>query len=1678
MIPPDDVRRFFAEYFGMEKDAIPMGWTSMMDELAVAMEEMTKGIRGYLPAGPEVAGLLTGPTEVEPEESASTVMDAQEALARAGERFRNRRAAEAIAQDTALPETGAEGVGDLAGLSGNTAFSVGIRERYNPNGWGDLGRKVRVVGDGKPFYKRPVPQGKRKVQVKDIKDDVMRLAFENVSKQSNVVRKKLDGDKEERTFLMVDGVLHQIAKSGLLHSANNAEDATIDAIARVGDLLNVSIEVPGNFGDMHYRVAAMRLDEPYFVLFTERNLGGKMEVRDVQILKSVSAKKAGAPTQVVTPRELPANTTSVANLKDAWETLFLDGMEQHLKQKEAKPGNTAMSVGGFGLNANARAEMEKVRKQYEGTDQWMKAPNGKPTKLTRRLWLLVRTPAFKRWFGDWENDPANASKVVDENGEPLMVHHGSIHSFTVFGQDPKLNKFKERPTHSYMVTPSQDGARRYGNIADLFVNARNVADYRSKEAIREAISRNWEEAANILRLIIPNRDFNSREEVVYFLDGATTKDGRLFQGYENSKLYLYGEEFGRVIQDVIEDDALRNLNADGYLFLDNSGGIRHDSYGLFAPQQLKSATDNTGNFDPMNPDIRLSVGSRMGKWEADPGFAAVRPADVGRQRRAGAYYPDIGRWIANTAFSIGERRKAEYRAVIGKKRPDLPADEVERFMVEMDKLGNTKAEKAALHWFVKGGLQLPEDGENLKKAIEVSAAFRIDPFRTGTPQEVLRMASQMARARSKELQGPFLGPEDIGLTLEEDYGNGLKVYSVKEYDQDDIWRLMRSQGYIFVNPETNKVVASSPWCLLEPTESGSRPSQSAVNYWGGDQKKLNEYAQKREEHEAWVAEERAKWEEEHKDDEWPEEFPEEDYEYDDSDEDGWANGYTGAPKMAAFFRGRIVAFSGVLYEGDSNYHANVDWWDLDDKEHGYDLEFFWDGTAEQMGLTHLPPDTPVHVEGNEADTSMTVGDEQNGIYEFYSDNELTERALYKDGKRVQDLPLDDVDDIATLLASAPGNTALSVGAPLEIPAASLKEAQAAIRILAERHTKIKMRNGDIVQFSAQSNKMHNSKAVHESDDADAHFAAVAAIKKICEAAEFIYDEPPRNGSPDIRFYRKYATPVIVNGQGYIAKLTAKVYPQEGNDNIAYSIEAISLERIGDRGINDAITKGKQHLDPIAIEKVTRLVNLVKSHLSGRENFGPRGANTALSVGERPGPAPTVEPGGDVREAGEGALAWLRRKFVHSQTPVFDAVRRVMGVGREPPDALNVEAAAKNVHGKIRARQEMLQRAYLEPLKAILAQPGMDRKRFDDYALALHALERNRMIQERSVVVDPTSGEVVDLGVEAGSGVTNAWAERVIREIQRDPFAQQYKEAANILAEMNRFVLRGAVADGLLTEAQARTWMRLSPHYVPLKSGGAAPGAIHKRATGRFTRPDSVLVNSMRQAYATVRNGELNRVNKTMADWIREYDPNGEQVGGTVPESHKHAKIKMTDPQYVPKGSTAEALLRERGIRLVETEDKGGYWVDTGVLPNALKRIVRESVPQGDDIVTFWENGERKFIRFEGKRGRDGRAENEAARIADALNFKNVLHKEGRFWDAIRGLTRWKANVSTSWNPTFIVRNMGADVFNTANLMMIEGKYAELARTMRNYPEALNRVERSSHAWVSFTDGVFPLAEVA
>ena len=69
------------------------------------------------------------------------------------------------------------------------------------------------------------------------------------------------------------------------------------------------------------------------------------------------------------------------------------------------------------------SQKEAVRKQYAGTALWMKAPNGKATNLTEDQWLTVRTPAFKAWFGDWEQV---AEKQKYLHTEPIAVAEGQI----------------------------------------------------------------------------------------------------------------------------------------------------------------------------------------------------------------------------------------------------------------------------------------------------------------------------------------------------------------------------------------------------------------------------------------------------------------------------------------------------------------------------------------------------------------------------------------------------------------------------------------------------------------------------------------------------------------------------------------------------------------------------------------------------------------------------------------------------------------------------------------------------------------------------------------------------------------------------------------------------------------------------------------------------------------------------------------------------------------------------------------------------------------------------------------------------------------------------------------------------------------------------------------------------
>ena len=73
------------------------------------------------------------------------------------------------------------------------------------------------------------------------------------------------------------------------------------------------------------------------------------------------------------------------------------------------------------------------RDQLGVGEAYQQAVSAGRTELNEQQWYQVRSPQFKAWFGDWENDPANASKIINpRTGEPLVVYHGTAGKFDAF----------------------------------------------------------------------------------------------------------------------------------------------------------------------------------------------------------------------------------------------------------------------------------------------------------------------------------------------------------------------------------------------------------------------------------------------------------------------------------------------------------------------------------------------------------------------------------------------------------------------------------------------------------------------------------------------------------------------------------------------------------------------------------------------------------------------------------------------------------------------------------------------------------------------------------------------------------------------------------------------------------------------------------------------------------------------------------------------------------------------------------------------------------------------------------------------------------------------------------------------------------------------------------------------
>ena len=246
------------------------------------------------------------------------------------------------------------------------------------------------------------------------------------------------------------------------------------------------------------------------------------------------------------------------------------------------------------IRFSLKEEKEKIVSDAKANGTYMTAPNGEKTKLNAEQWVTVRTTNFKNWFGDWENDPENASKVVDENGEPMVVWHGRSAEFNTFekkegvrfimGLEDKVKAegFFFSPNKGLAEEFASNSSRHRGgkaNVIPCFLNIRKPMDL-----TREDYDRIYE-------------DVTGWDYIV----GMDTQDN------------LWG-----IMDEEGMADKIKGKGYDGAIFVeevDDSYEPTKISYCALDANQIKSAENNNGDFSADNNDIRFSLKSMMEKPE-------------------------------------------------------------------------------------------------------------------------------------------------------------------------------------------------------------------------------------------------------------------------------------------------------------------------------------------------------------------------------------------------------------------------------------------------------------------------------------------------------------------------------------------------------------------------------------------------------------------------------------------------------------------------------------------------------------------------------------------------------------------------------------------------------------------------------------------------------------------------------------------------------------------------------------------------------------------------------------------------------------------------------------------------------------------------------------------------------
>ena len=418
-------------------------------------------------------------------------------------------------------------------------------------------------------------------------------------------------------------------------------------------------------------------------------LGMRTQVPEAKVVPAPAARDMDLGDKILANKALPSGSptlsrwaqilmaTMPAEAAQMMDAGVFDGPDNNIYKDELVAKLRAMSGQIKASSKRERAEYDAVVAKYKDTDEWMKAPNGGPTSLSERQWVQVRTPSFKSWFGDWEQahkdggvwaTKLDVSKVVGDNGEPLVVYHGtdkggfneferpggkSRGDLGIFATDNwEMARSYVRKNSARNIEESDVGAPDDAEVVDLGFDLPNgnrwalkldggkrQSYYKTEEEAREALdAMGGEKTSGIYALFLnvrnPNEDHfdgahwtgerpeqyqvrDENDEPVYDADGSAYFDRETAER-------LADENDGAEVQAAdahyqTTDDVVREAHQSGQdgaiirAVVDDGGGPGgysfepSDVFVALRPEQVKSADFNGGEFSPGDSDIRRAT---------------------------------------------------------------------------------------------------------------------------------------------------------------------------------------------------------------------------------------------------------------------------------------------------------------------------------------------------------------------------------------------------------------------------------------------------------------------------------------------------------------------------------------------------------------------------------------------------------------------------------------------------------------------------------------------------------------------------------------------------------------------------------------------------------------------------------------------------------------------------------------------------------------------------------------------------------------------------------------------------------------------------------------------------------------------------------------------------------------